>query len=171
MFRIDDTTASATLPTPSDAGTPGYFSDGNPTTATPPTTVPAEWFNMIQEELIALLVAAAVNPSKSDRGQLLKAIAQGDLAAGWFQFPLIGLTVNLGGDSITDASSRKLITFAKPFIAPPTFHIAGNNANGPPAVFHGTGGATTTQMNVYSATASGVAAPAGTAFYWLAIGR
>ncbi|WP_183038672.1 hypothetical protein [Paraburkholderia tropica] len=74
MYRIDDATASTTLPTPETAGTEGYFSEGNPVTGTPATKVRGSWMNMIQEELRAIVVAAGLTPSKTTYNQVLSAI-------------------------------------------------------------------------------------------------
>ena len=74
MQRIDNTTAAGSLPTPASAGTPGYFTGGNPATAMPATIVDADWLNMIQEELIAVVTAASLSPSKTTHNQVLAAI-------------------------------------------------------------------------------------------------
>lgn len=75
MFRIDGATAAAALPAPAAVvGTPGYFTDGDPSTFTPPTTVTADWANMLQEELMGVVLAASLTPSKTDHTQLLQAL-------------------------------------------------------------------------------------------------
>jgi hypothetical protein len=74
MFRIDTPTAAAALPAPSAAGTPGYFTGGDLDTGTAPTVVSSDWFNMMQEENMAVVLAANLTPSKTDNGQLLAAI-------------------------------------------------------------------------------------------------
>lgn len=74
MFRIDNVTAAPALPAPAAAGTPGYFTNGDPSTNTPRTIVDQDWFNMMQEEMLAILGAADINPDKADRGQVLAAI-------------------------------------------------------------------------------------------------
>lgn len=74
MYRIDDPTASATLPTPETALTEGYFTEGNPGTGTPATLERASWFNMVQEELRAVVVAAGLMPSKTTYTQVRDAI-------------------------------------------------------------------------------------------------
>lgn len=73
MFRIDNSTAAASLPTPAAAGTPGYFTDGVPGT-TAATVVPADWLNLVQEEIISAVTAAGISLSKTTRNQLLQAI-------------------------------------------------------------------------------------------------
>jgi hypothetical protein len=74
MFRIDDATASPTLPVPEAASTEGYWTEGNPATGTPATIERASWFNMIQEELRAIVVAGGLTPSKTIYNQVLSAI-------------------------------------------------------------------------------------------------
>lgn len=78
MYQIDDATAVATLPTPAAAGTPGYFTDGNPTALPPvqPTIVPADFFNALMLELLNLLAAAGITPSKTAYNQVVSAIEE-----------------------------------------------------------------------------------------------
>jgi len=96
MFRIDGPTAAATLPAPAAvSGTPGYFSDGDPLTSTPPTTVTNDWANMVQEELIGVVVAGGGTPSKTDHTQLLTALQTLFVAAGG------GTGVHIGTDQIS----------------------------------------------------------------------
>ena len=74
MFRIDTATAAAALPAPGAAGTEGYFTNGNPGTGVPPTTISADWLNMIQEELHSILAAASIADSKTTYNQVLTAL-------------------------------------------------------------------------------------------------
>ena len=72
MQRIDTADAAAALPTPGAAGTPGYFTGGDPATNTPATTIAADFLNMIQEELVSIATAdggAALD--KTNHGQVL----------------------------------------------------------------------------------------------------
>ncbi|MGI4849546.1 MAG: gp53-like domain-containing protein, partial [Janthinobacterium lividum] len=73
MFRIDDPSAVSALPAPEAAGTPGYYTEGIPGT-TPATIVRASHLNMMQEELLAPVLAAGLTPSKTVRNQLLQAL-------------------------------------------------------------------------------------------------
>jgi hypothetical protein len=82
MFQIDVPTAAAVEPTPAAPGTPGYFTDGNAIAGTPPTIVPADWFNQITDELLAIVIAGGLTPSKSVRNQVLLAIRSMLLALG-----------------------------------------------------------------------------------------
>lgn len=74
MYQIDNSTAVVTIPASTAAGTPGFFTDGNPATGVPATIMPAEYQNMLMMEIINVLVAAGVTPSKSNFTQLLTAI-------------------------------------------------------------------------------------------------
>ena len=74
MFLTDDSTAVSALPTPAAAGTPGYFSDGNPTTGTPATILRADFMNMLQGELNNVVVAGGLTPSKTTYNQVLTSI-------------------------------------------------------------------------------------------------
>ncbi len=74
MHRIDSSTAAATLPAPAAAGTPGYFTAGNPAAGIPPTSLTNDFFNALQEEIVAVLAAAGIAPDKTNNGQLLAAI-------------------------------------------------------------------------------------------------
>jgi hypothetical protein len=76
MYRIDNSTSSDVLDPPTAIGkAAGYFSGGNPGTATPATIVDAEWLNMIQEEGANLVLAAGLALDKSDRTQWTQAVA------------------------------------------------------------------------------------------------
>lgn len=117
MFRIDDATAATALPTPEAAGTPGYFTEGNPTAGTPATNVRASFLNMLQEELMSLLSAAGLTPSKTTYTQVrdaIKAIAisqftQNLTSPGYVKFPN-GLILQWG-QSANVASSTTTTTF------------------------------------------------------------
>ncbi|WP_260927337.1 hypothetical protein [Novosphingobium sp. 9] len=74
MFRIDHASAVAALPAPQAAGTPGYFTRGNVATGVAPTIFTADFANIIQEELMAIVTAGGIAPAKSDNGQVLEAL-------------------------------------------------------------------------------------------------
>lgn len=95
MHRIDGPTAASELPAPGAVvGTPGYFTDGDPLTVTPPTTVTPAWANSVQEEIAHAIESAGIILDKADNTQLAQAIdakfgAAGitdDVAAGEFRF-------------------------------------------------------------------------------------
>jgi len=73
LYQIDVATASPTLPAPAAAGTPGYFTDGQVPNI-PPTVVPADFMNAIMLELLNVLAAAGIAPSKTADNQLATAI-------------------------------------------------------------------------------------------------
>lgn len=49
------------------------FTEGNPGAGTPATVVTDDWMNMVQRELVALVAAAGLTPTKGDDDQLLEA--------------------------------------------------------------------------------------------------
>lgn len=65
MKRIDNDTAVSNL-----------FTDGNPGLGVPATILPAQWLNVLQEEVIGVVVAAGITPDQTgaDTTQLLDAI-------------------------------------------------------------------------------------------------
>ncbi|MEX2450374.1 MAG: hypothetical protein WD407_05910 [Rhodospirillales bacterium] len=77
MYRVDNATSSETLPASTDPGPnpDGYFTGGDPQSAIPATKVPAEWLNMLQEELANVITGAGVTLDKANRTQLRTAIA------------------------------------------------------------------------------------------------
>lgn len=74
MYQIDQATASSTLPAPAAAGTQGFFTNGNPASGVAATIVDADWLNMIQQELVNIVAAAGITPSKTTYNQVLSAI-------------------------------------------------------------------------------------------------
>ncbi len=76
MYRIDNGTAAAALPAPTaDGPNPDkFFTSGDAGTGVPPTLVDAEWLNMVQEELAAVVAGASIPLNKGGRTQLLTAI-------------------------------------------------------------------------------------------------
>lgn len=75
MFKIDDATAAAVLPTPAAAGTAGYFTEGDPGGSVPATVVTADWLNAVQEEIAYTITQTGGTLSKTDRTQLYTAIS------------------------------------------------------------------------------------------------
>ena len=73
MYQIDTSTAATTQPAPAAAGTPGWFRDGQPGVSAA-TELTADWFNMVQAELLAVVTAAGLPPSKTALNQVLTAI-------------------------------------------------------------------------------------------------
>jgi len=73
MYRIDNSTASPTLPAPGPPGTPGFFTSGS-IGGQLATIVTADIMNEFQEELIAVVTAAGLNLDKTDNTQVIQAI-------------------------------------------------------------------------------------------------
>lgn len=82
MHRIDVPSASPTLPAPAAAGSPGYWTSGDPVAGTAPTILDQDFFNAVQEELYGIVLAAGITPAKANRAQVLQAI--GVLTAGTY---------------------------------------------------------------------------------------
>lgn len=76
MQRVKRTTAVAVLPADPAGGTPGYFANPNPGGGVPATVPGYEWYNNIQEEVMAVIEGQSLAPSGSDRTQLRQAIAK-----------------------------------------------------------------------------------------------
>lgn len=74
MFRVDHSSASASMPAASPVGRPGFFTEGNEAGGVPATVVTADWANMVQEELLNVVQAGGIDPSKTAYNQLLLAI-------------------------------------------------------------------------------------------------
>lgn len=74
MQRIHAADTVPLLPEAPKGGTPGYFSDGNASTGDMATVIDAAWCNGVQEELMAFLAAAGIEPSAEDLGQVLAAV-------------------------------------------------------------------------------------------------
>lgn len=76
MHRVDTASAVLVQPDPEAAGTPGHFSKGDPVGGVPATAPGQDWFEAVQEELIAILTAFGVSPdtTKADYGQIATAL-------------------------------------------------------------------------------------------------
>lgn len=98
MHRIDGVTAAVALPAPGAVvGTPGFFTDGDPLTSTPPTTMSFDWANSIQEEIAYVIEQAGGTLDKANNHQLLAAIltvAGGAVGSG------LTFTTNSNGSAI-----------------------------------------------------------------------
>lgn len=76
MFRVDTPTAAGTLPTPSAAVSPGYFTEGDPQNNVAATLIKADWLNGVQEELAAAATIRGAALDKTDNGQVAAVLAQ-----------------------------------------------------------------------------------------------
>lgn len=146
MFRIDVATAAGVIPTPAAAGTPGYFTNGNPATSTPSTVVDADFLNMMQEELYAIATALGAAASKTTRNQALTAIQQ----------MIQRQSVNFANDT---GSSNAYVGAYTPVIASYTdgmiLRLSIANTNSGASTFNGGAGAVTVLRADSSALAAG----------------
>jgi hypothetical protein len=76
MQRVKRSTAVAILPASPSGGTPGYFARPDPQGGVPATIPGYEFFNNIQEELMAVIEGQGLVASDTDRTQLRQAIAK-----------------------------------------------------------------------------------------------
>lgn len=76
MYRIDNETSIASLPTPSAAGTNpnSYFTHGNAELGVPATILEADFMNHVQEEICRVIEYTGASLDKANLGQLLTAI-------------------------------------------------------------------------------------------------
>ncbi|MHB1333379.1 MAG: gp53-like domain-containing protein [Sulfuriferula sp.] len=74
MQRVKRSTAVAVLPAAPAGGTPGYFSDPNPQGGVPATVPGYEWYNHVQEEIVALIAAAGLTLDDANNAQMLEAV-------------------------------------------------------------------------------------------------
>lgn len=71
-------------------GTPQYATNGNPSTPVPPTIWPAYMFNMIMDEILAVIVAGGLTPDDTNWAQLLQAIRSLNTGKNWQAFTTSG---------------------------------------------------------------------------------
>ena len=74
MQRVNRSTAVATLPAAPAGGAPGYFTGGNPGAGQAATVPGFEWFNAVQEEMMALITRSGLTPSSGDLAQVRKSL-------------------------------------------------------------------------------------------------
>jgi len=74
MYQYDSPTCAPVLPTPAAAGTPGYFTDGNPGGGVAATELRSDFMNMLMMELLNVVEAAGIAPSKTTYNQVLDAL-------------------------------------------------------------------------------------------------
>ena len=117
------TTCSATaiMPAQEPAVSSDFFQGGVPATNTPATTISVDWLNGINAELLNLVTAAGLTPTKATLTQVTSAVkALGKTGPGlqnlYFSTPVSmtgGSTVLIGpsGVSTSDLGSRWIIPF------------------------------------------------------------
>jgi hypothetical protein len=75
MQRVTRSSAVATMPAPPvSPGAPGFFSGGIPGGETLATTPGYEWFNAVQEELMAVILRGGLTASPTDLAQVRKSL-------------------------------------------------------------------------------------------------
>lgn len=122
MQRVTRTSALASLPAPpASPGTPGYFTGGNPGGGVPATVPGYEWFNGVQEELIAALSDGGLTPDAATLTQLRQSIRRLSAA---------GVTA-VTGTTILTADAAGLVTVTVAAAATITLPAA-NAAGGRP---------------------------------------
>ena len=94
MQRVKRATAVVALPAAPAGGVPGYFAAPNPQGGVPATVPGYEWYNGMQEEVMAVVEGQGIVPSANDNTQLRQAI-QAMVASPPFPFGLkIGLSIS-----------------------------------------------------------------------------
>jgi hypothetical protein len=75
MQRVTRPSRYNSLPSPpASPSSPGYFGGGDPGSGIAATVPGHEWFNGVQEELLAVITAGGLTPSATDRAQVLAAL-------------------------------------------------------------------------------------------------
>lgn len=145
MRAIDTATAVALRPAPGPEGAPGYFTGGDPNALPPvPSTVlDADWLNRMQVEILTVVLAGGLSPSKADSTQLYQAIML--LLAAW-----AGQVKTYAGDPNGNVSGT-----AGTSTKPPTFCVNLTTAD---LYVCKTGGNATTAVWVRPANAADLAA-------------
>ncbi|SOE82101.1 hypothetical protein SAMN05446927_5412 [Caballeronia arationis] len=183
MYQIDSSGSVTTQPTPAAAGTPGFFTNGNPATGVAATILDADWFNAVQSELVNVLAAAGLTPTKGTNNQLLAAIntlfassiATGSNANGWWR-KLPNGSIEQWGTGTT-ASGTAAITFPIPFpsecngVTPTESNASSWSASN--LTVYGTASKSLTGAVINSLTWNGTAfiTASGGSFFWRAVGR
>jgi hypothetical protein len=75
MQRVSRSSAVPSLPAPpASPGVPGFFTGGNPGLGQAATTPGYEWFNAVQEELMAVIARGGITGSNADLAQVRKSL-------------------------------------------------------------------------------------------------
>ena len=142
MYRIDNATSVTTLPAPAAVGPNpnGFFGPG--------TILEQDWANAVQEEQIAILTAAGITPSKTNRAQVLAALQAlftgkqqftfSTGGAGWTKIPMSGgfnFIIQWGGTTFSCPGAGITTTaFTLPMTYPNShmFALANYSGTSPP---------------------------------------
>jgi hypothetical protein len=144
MFRVDTSTAASSLPAQNTEGTPGYFSQGNAASGLAATVPGQDWFNIVQEELMAVVLAAGLTPAKATTNQVLQAIQR---LARYTQYAADTGSANAYAISLSPALTEHIIGM-------PISFKAANTSTGP-STFNPGPGAVAIKKNVSTALAAG----------------
>ena len=173
MFLIDTDQAVAEMPAPAGLGAlSGWFTDDAPGSSDG-TVCSADWLNMLQAELLAILAAAGIAPSKAVTNQVLTAIRALIATSiptdfnsiGYFELPN-GLIVQWG-TAQTASNGMVTVTFPLTFPNHALFGMCGNGASAGALAGYFTGNDTPTLTQMVLAAN---VATAGVGINWLAIG-
>jgi hypothetical protein len=106
MQRVSRSSAVPSLPAPpASPGAPGFFTGGNPGLGQGATVPGYEWFNAVQEELIAVIAGAGLTPNGTDLAQLRKAMDRAYAGNQNFYAGNVTLTPDQAGLVYVDAGS------------------------------------------------------------------
>ena len=179
MYQIDVASVAPALPAPAAGGAPGFFTNGDVVGGEEATVLPADFMNMLMMELLNVVQAAGIAPSKSVYTQVRDAIGMaGSIGSpGYLKLPL-GLILQWGIAPIPvtgTSSSGANVTF--PIAFPTQFLCAVSSADASASSSWGWLGvkcqsATQTGMQVVADTANpSNPIEAGKNGYWIALGR
>lgn len=76
MHQIDNSSSTPVMPAiaAEGASVAGWFQNGNPQTGTPATQIDQDWLNDFQAEIVNVLTAVGIVPSRASQTLLLEAI-------------------------------------------------------------------------------------------------
>lgn len=171
MFQTDQASAVLSLPAPAAAGTQGFFTNGNPGSGIAPTILDADFMNMVMMELVNVVVAAGLTPSKTNNSQLLAAIkAVGATASlanpGSLKLP--GGFIAQWGTVTTSATADVAVTYPTVMLLGTLAVLTSAQATTAGAMT-GWNTPTVNGFNINGWTATGTRAAVGAS--WLAIGH
>jgi hypothetical protein len=101
MYRIDNSSAITTLPTPAAVGPNpnGFFTNGNPAVPQQATVVDQDWLNAVQEELCGAVTGLGGTLSKTNHNQLATLLLSAFVKLS--HNSIFGTVLNSGGPNIS----------------------------------------------------------------------
>lgn len=132
MYRIDNETNIALLPTPAAVGPNpnGYFTKGDPNGGIPATIVDDDWANAVQEEICNAITAAGITLNKTKQNQLALAISSnlsGHLTGGGSVTAITG-TATPAPSSLVNGMRYVIKSVGENTTTNPTFNLNGLGA-------------------------------------------